>query len=53
MEEEHKHFEGLEIECEKCGGVVKVVNMTYPNAYECICEKCKHKFTWVSPEEKW
>jgi len=52
MEEKHKHTSTPEIECEKCGGDVKVLSTSYPNTYECVCKTCKHKFEWVSSEEK-
>jgi len=52
MKRKHTHPRSPEIECEKCGGEVKVINVVFPNAYECVCEKCKHNFIWLSTEEK-
>jgi len=46
------HLLSREIECEKCGGEVKIINFTYPNAYECVCKKCGHRFTWIRTEEE-
>ncbi len=47
MKKKDEHLSGLEIECEKCGGLAKIVNASYPNSYECICKKCGHKFVWT------
>jgi len=40
-----------QIQCEKCDGEVNIVN-TSPTAYECVCKKCGHNFTWIQPEER-
>jgi len=52
MKRKHEHYSSPEIECEKCGGEIKVLNAVYPNTYECLCKTCKHKFNWVSTKEK-
>ncbi len=51
-DEAHDNLHGLQIECEECGGEAEVINAVYPNSYECICKKCKHKFIWIESEEK-
>ncbi|MBD3156014.1 MAG: hypothetical protein GF368_05175 [Candidatus Aenigmarchaeota archaeon] len=53
MKNEHKHMTGdPEIQCEVCDGEVKIVNSVNPRAYKCVCKKCNHEFSWVSPEER-
>jgi Zn finger protein HypA/HybF involved in hydrogenase expression len=52
MKENHKHKSVPEVECEKCGGEVKVLNSVYPNTFECVCKKCKHRFNWISTGEE-
>lgn len=52
MKRKHEHSSSLEIECEKCGGEVEVINPVFPRSYECVCKNCKHEFTWVSAKEE-
>ena len=52
MRKKHDHPGGPEIQCEKCGGEIKVLNAVYPNTFECACKTCNHKFLWVSTQEK-
>jgi hypothetical protein len=47
MEKAHNHNSTPQVECEKCGGAAKLVSASYPQAYECVCTKCNHKFRWV------
>jgi len=43
----HDNLHSPQIECEECGGDAQIVDTSYPNAYECKCKKCGHKFTWT------
>lgn len=37
------------VNCEECGGKVKIVDPIYPQSY--TCGKCGHVFTWVNKEK--
>ena len=49
--ERHSHTSTPQVECEKCGGEVKMTSTSYPQAYQCVCRKCKHEFRWVSADD--
>jgi hypothetical protein len=50
--DEHTHLGDKELECEKCGGEVRVLSAVNPPAYTCVCKKCKHRFSWIDQSER-
>ncbi len=48
---EHFHPSSPQIECEKCGGMAKMVDASYPKSFVCVCKKCGHRFKWVSAND--
>ena len=49
LEKTHKHTKFPKIECEECGGKVKLISAKHPRAYKCV--DCDHEFSWVRPKE--
>ncbi len=48
MKKVHGHPSTPQVECEKCGGSVKMTSASYPQSYECVCRECKHRFRWIN-----